>query len=527
MKNRSLHAKILTAFLLFSALFLLFFGVINAYIIQAEFRKSEEDKIEILLNTIMPTLSSNATYHFDDAITEMGESLIKNHENLVGIKVTVKGSVAPFLFLRDPFHNPFTIKGGSELYKSESIYDIDDTSQRIGRIEIYFANSHYLSAMENYLHAILYSSVVFIVMIVFLSMWFVYILRPLRHLSNEIEDYNPENSTMQTFDPSGLQEIDSISHAVNAMVNRLDVFYATERQLSKDLQRNQLHFLEAQRIAKLGSWEVNMHKNSLFVSQEFLAILGIFNNQTLIGWKTLWRYIHKRDRRRVLHAIAKAVKSGEMFEVEHQVVTVQGRNEFILTSGHVKYIDNELIVFGTSLAITEQVKNKELISHMAFHDPLTDLANKLLFTEKLNQAIAEAERSKALLAILLITIDDFAQINHRFGHDAGDYLLIDVAQSLVDHFRTMDTVARFSGDEFIVLLPSIKGEREAYEVASRFAKKARSGWNIDGNTRYLHFSMGISLYPNHADNADALIKNATDAMVAAKTDPEHKILIYS
>jgi diguanylate cyclase (GGDEF)-like protein/PAS domain S-box-containing protein len=166
--------------------------------------------------------------------------------------------------------------------------------------------------------------------------------------------------------------------------------------------------------------------------------------------------------------------------------------------------------------VTERTQAEEQIRHLAYHDPLTELPNRLLLRDRINVALAQAERQRAKLAVLFLDLDRFKIINDSLGHDTGDALLQSVADRLRSSVRDSDTVARLGGDEFTILLPAIRADEDAILIARKILDSIRQPFLIHGRELYVTTSIGVSLYPEDGDRADILLKNADTAMYQAK-----------
>ena len=171
--------------------------------------------------------------------------------------------------------------------------------------------------------------------------------------------------------------------------------------------------------------------------------------------------------------------------------------------------------------ITAQMRELER-SHqemelLARHDPMTGLPNRRLFQERLDEALARAQRSARHFAILFIDVDKFKLINDRFGHEAGDQVLKVIAQRLLQHTRKVDTVARMGGDEFVVLLDSTECQQNIAAFANKLIDNIHQPIPYDGNLLEVGCSMGISQYPDDGSTANELLSKADAAMYQAKS----------
>lgn len=166
--------------------------------------------------------------------------------------------------------------------------------------------------------------------------------------------------------------------------------------------------------------------------------------------------------------------------------------------------------------ITEQWRKDKRIEHLAFHDSLTGLANRSLLGDRLRYAIALAERSGGALAVMLVDLDRFKNINDSFGHDQGDDLLKEVANRLLQVVRGTDTVARLGGDEFVLVLQQIGGPEEAATIAARMIGEIGAPIELGGMHLRVGASVGIAVYPEDGADAPSLLKSADTAMYDAK-----------
>jgi diguanylate cyclase (GGDEF)-like protein/PAS domain S-box-containing protein len=176
--------------------------------------------------------------------------------------------------------------------------------------------------------------------------------------------------------------------------------------------------------------------------------------------------------------------------------------------------------------ITERLAVEQKVKHMAQHDALTDLPNRALFSDRLQQAISLAKRDKRRLAVMFVDLDNFKPVNDNIGHDVGDLLLQAVAQRIRDVLRDSDTVARIGGDEFVVLVPSVKDGADAHMVANRIQTGLLQPFDIGGHTIRMTASTGIALFPDHGESEIELCKNADHAMYHVKSHGRDGIAIY-
>lgn len=186
-------------------------------------------------------------------------------------------------------------------------------------------------------------------------------------------------------------------------------------------------------------------------------------------------------------------------------------------------INNYIAIFSD---ITERKITEKRLHQLAHYDPLTQLPNRLLFADRLSQSIAQAERHGKRLALMFLDLDHFKLINDTLGHDLGDELLKQVSARISDSVRESDTVARIAGDEFTIILPDITNTYDADSVAAKIVSILAEPFVLNNKERFTGVSIGISLYPDDADNVDELIKYADVAMYRAKAQGRNNYQQY-
>ncbi|WP_413795482.1 MULTISPECIES: bifunctional diguanylate cyclase/phosphodiesterase [unclassified Pseudomonas] len=169
----------------------------------------------------------------------------------------------------------------------------------------------------------------------------------------------------------------------------------------------------------------------------------------------------------------------------------------------------------------------ESVEYLAYHDGLTTLPNRSLFSKLLSQSISEASRYDRQLAVLFLDLDRFKQVNDMLGHDAGDQLLKEVAQRLEACLRSSDTVARLGGDEFVILLPELSQDNDVATAAQKILTAIARPFNLQGQEFRVTASVGISVFPHDGLDEQTLTKNADSAMYQAKQRGKNNFQFYS
>lgn len=168
------------------------------------------------------------------------------------------------------------------------------------------------------------------------------------------------------------------------------------------------------------------------------------------------------------------------------------------------------------LAHRKALSTSQKLETLALHDPLTGLANRRLLEDRVRMALKHARRERGQMALLYLDLDGFKAVNDQLGHHAGDVLLQQVAERLQAAVRADDTVARLGGDEFMVTLSKVAGTREAARVAGKIIEAVAQPYDLEGQGARVTTSVGLALFPEHGESADALMQNADAALYLAK-----------
>lgn len=266
----------------------------------------------------------------------------------------------------------------------------------------------------------------------------------------------------------------------------------------------------------------------LKVNQSFTRITGyteqeaVGNRMTLLKsgvqdeafYREMWQSIHQAGFWQ--GEIWNRRKNGEIYPEWLTITAVVDDNN--VTTNYV----------GTMIDITARKAVEKQIQHLAHHDALTDLPNRSLLTDRLNQSLAQVRRDNGMLALLYLDLDNFKPVNDSLGHDIGDLLLKKVAERLVACVgRETDTVARIGGDEFVVLLTRIEHKPDAEVVAQKIIDTLSQTMDIEQHVITISASIGIAIFPDQANDALSLMKNADSAMYQAKNQGRNCYQFFS
>jgi diguanylate cyclase (GGDEF)-like protein/PAS domain S-box-containing protein len=286
---------------------------------------------------------------------------------------------------------------------------------------------------------------------------------------------------------------------------------AERRRVEEALSQSEERYRTILEEMQEGYFEVDVAGNFTFVNDSTCRNLG-YSREEMMG--TSYRaFTVQEDLELVYKTFNQAYGTGEPIEgFTWRAVRKDGSTRFF--EGSVSSLRNKQgdTVGFRCLArdITEQLKD------MATHDALTGLPNRRLFNDRLHMALAQAQRNEQPLAVLMLDLDKFKEVNDTLGHNVGDQLLKAVGKRLVDCLRRNDSVARLGGDEFILLLPQITSMEDGAVVAQKILNVFAKPFVLDADVLNISTSIGVAVYPSDGEDADTLMRNADTAMYCAK-----------
>ena len=328
-----------------------------------------------------------------------------------------------------------------------------------------------------------------------------------------------------------------VSVILLAMLSYVIARYLARPVVDLAIARNQL--ADAQRIARLGHWEWDSEGQAVHFSDNALAILGGVSDARELDYKAFLKIVHPDDRAAFKQVLDKAREHGLPGSIEHRILVNDVEERFVHHEIDI-IAGNQTQVIGTIQDISDRKSAEHQIRQLAYLDSVTGLANRTLLNELTQRALMAATEHRHRLAVMFLDLDHFKRINDTSGHDTGDQLLRQVANRLIHCVRPTDTVtsapnwlasdkavARLGGDEFIVLLPNIHDEEDARRIATRIQSDLTRPFDIGGKEISVTSSLGISIFPNHGQTMDDLLKHADTAMYQAKATGRNRFEIYT
>ena len=289
-----------------------------------------------------------------------------------------------------------------------------------------------------------------------------------------------------------------------------------ERQYLTELTEANTSLVNAQRLARVGNWTKDLRTDKLMWSDEMCRIFGVLPNE--VDDELLRSFDHPDDAAQIAHIVRAAEIEYTTYSVDHRILLANGAVRHVQEQAEFTFDRDGTPVqmIGTLLDVTQRKQAEDQLAHLAHHDSLTGLPNRVLLLERLSQTLAYAQRQARTVAVLYLDLDRFKVINDTLGHGVGDELLKAAAERLSRAVRSSDTVARPGGDEFIVVLADVANEIDVRAVADKIVSTFNDPFIVGENEFFISTSIGVSVYPHDGTDVDTLIKNADAAMYQAK-----------
>jgi diguanylate cyclase (GGDEF)-like protein len=364
----------------------------------------------------------------------------------------------------------------------------------------------------------------------------------------------PGGETVPILMLTGLDDVASIAHAYDAGATDFAVkpvnwlvlgqrvrYMLRAKRVFDDLRTSEERLAEAQRIGLMGNWEWEIASGRIRWSDQIYRLLGVEPRAFAPDFERFLEHVHPDDREALRRTFAAAADAGLAYGLDHRLLLAGGgvRHLHVQGEAHRDADGRVWRVTGTVQDITERKLAEEQIRHLAYYDGLTGLPNRLLFGERLAQALATARRQGKMLATLCFDLDRFKRINDTLGHSVGDQLLRAVAERLRRSVRESDllgwnepraegeALARLGGDEFILAFAEVARVDDVARAARRVQELLAEPFRLGGHEAFVSASIGISVFPHDGDDAEALLKNADTAMYHAKDAGGNQFQFYA
>ncbi len=296
----------------------------------------------------------------------------------------------------------------------------------------------------------------------------------------------------------------------------------------EEVARNEHRMVEAQRISGVGSYDFEIATNTNIWSDQLFRIYGREPQEFNASYELFLSLLHPDDRENVMAVHQHSLATLEPYEMQERIIWPDGQVRTLASWGEI-VVDSEgrpARMVGICWDITERCAMEEQLVRQALHDRLTDLPNRALLVDRLSRALADGPQPGSL-AVLYLDIDRFKVINDSLGHESGDTVLVELARRLEALMRPRDTVARFGGDEFVVLCMDLEHPAEALHVAERLQQGIGAPIDVDGAEVVVSVSVGIAVSSSAADTASDLLRDGDAAMYRAKREGRARSVLFA
>lgn len=388
----------------------------------------------------------------------------------------------------------------------------------LGRVRVYANNNELKKRSRALLLQIVVSMLVLMLVLSFVLVLLLkhLFIRPLQALAAAVEQQGEEGIPRLVEPVSPYREI---SRLTDAMAQMLETIRRTQEALHKEHQSLE-NIVEGTRA---GTWRWNVQTGETVINERWAEMAGYSLEElepvSIDTWLSL---AHPEDLEKSEKLLKKHF-SGEnsYYECEVRMRHKAGHWIWIQDRGRVAtwLADGQpLEMFGTHLEITEIKEYQEQLRHIAHYDMLTGLPNRVLLFDRLGQALERTKRARRDLAVFFIDLDGFKEVNDEHGHDAGDFLLVEIANRLSGVMRSEDTLARLGGDEFVAILPGVHDRDQLEQILNRILHEMNCPVLMaDGTELKVTASIGVSLFAGDGEvGVNQLVTQADQAMYQAK-----------
>jgi len=349
------------------------------------------------------------------------------------------------------------------------------------------------------------------------------VLLRLTRLNQDVQAIGMSRDRTARLQVKGNDEITKLGFEINHMLESLK---SEEDKLRVSEERYAL----AVGGANDGIWDWDLDTGTIYFSPRWKSMLGYKDGEIGDQPEELFRRVHPEDLTKLkedinLHLEGRTPHLQSEFRVNHK----DGAYRWMLYRGLA--VNNNgsrpARLAGSQTDITDSKRTEQQLEHKALHDELTDLPNRALFMDRLGHVIERAKRrSDYLAAVLFMDLDRFKMVNDSLGHATGDLLLIAIARRLLGCLRTSDTISRFGGDEFAILLEDIKQVSDATRIAERFQRELTKSFELNGQRVFTTASIGIAPVSSRYQRTEEVLRDADNAMYRAKARGKARYEIF-
>ena len=300
------------------------------------------------------------------------------------------------------------------------------------------------------------------------------------------------------------------------------------------LRASQKRLSLATEAGQIGIWELDLNTNQLIWDQWMYRIYGVSQDDFSGAYKTWFNGVHPDDINRIEKALDFCIENKLPFDSEFRVVRPNGEIRHVVAKAQIFYDEDENAsqMIGVNIDITERKIAEKKARQLALFDPLTGLPNRTLIQDRLVQQITSSSRTTSYGALLFIDIDHFKLVNDTAGHEVGDELIIQVASRLKLELRESDSLGRFGGDEFVVILSNLSSSKEqalsqARQIGESLVSSFNKPFSLSIGSQQITSSIGLTLFNSENDDPGVILRQADLAMYKAKGTGRNRIHFFA
>ncbi|MEW5420567.1 putative bifunctional diguanylate cyclase/phosphodiesterase [Amorphus sp. 3PC139-8] len=293
-----------------------------------------------------------------------------------------------------------------------------------------------------------------------------------------------------------------------------------------ELGRSDAMMSRIETMSKTGRWHLDIKTRGLEFSDEVFRIFGLPPGPSLSLDEAL-ELFGDEARENLRRNFEETLTTGRGFVIGLATTTAIGEQKHVRIMAEVERLGGTAVgLFGIIQDVTEEKEAERRLWWTANHDPLTGLPNRMLFHDRLARAIEHAKRFDEEIGLVILDIDNFKMVNDVYGHEAGDRLLAQISDVLLDTIRATDSIARLGGDEFAIVLGDLHRTGDIHPPLERLKSATEFAFDYRGAHMPVRMSMGVALFPEHGDTGDDLYRNADIALFRTKNQREKRLTIY-
>ena len=301
-----------------------------------------------------------------------------------------------------------------------------------------------------------------------------------------------------------------------------------EHAYEQRIFRNEQFLREVETVSRVGGWRLTSDGQFSEVSAHFRQIMGVADGPETLSLERLCAHFSEESSRLLKRLVERALQRSLNFDTELRLLRLDNSELWLHIRGEIlQQSSGQKELVGAIQDITKAKKADSLIEYQANYDALTGLANRTLFRDRLNHALAMARRTSTKLAVVFIDLDNFKSVNDNLGHDVGDEVLVEAAKRIRSCVREVDTVARYSGDEFVVVIRDVFTESSVWRIVDNIVATVGLPYALRSHQVYCGASVGIAFFPDDAKDGDTLIIKADQAMYEVKKSGRNGWLFYT